>query len=71
MLGKEIFDTLRHRERKFIDNFFNVISSLRPAFKLDPVTGASTFDMGIGEIVKPEYSLEQIFAYLDPPIDHV
>lgn len=65
MLGKEIFDTLKPKGKKFIDNFFNVISSLRPAFKLDPFTGTPTFDIGIGEIIKPEYSLEQIFTYLE------
>lgn len=65
MLGKEIFDTLKPKGKKFIDNFFNVISSLRPAFKLDPFTGIPVFDIGIGEIQKPEYSLEQIFDYLE------
>lgn len=65
LLGKEIFDTLKPKGRKFIDNFFNVISSLRPALKLDTLTGAPIFDIGIGEIVKPEYSIEQIFTYLE------
>lgn len=65
MLGKEIFEVLKPKGRKFIDNFFTIISSLRPAFKLDPVTGVPIFDIGIGEILKPEYSLEQIFLYLE------
>lgn len=65
VLGKEIFEVQKPKGRKFIDNFFNIISSLRPAFKLDPITGAPIFDIGIGEILKPEYSLEQIFAYLE------
>lgn len=65
MLGKEIFETLKPKGKKFIDHFFNVISSLRAAFKLDPFTGAPLFDIGIGEIIKPEYALEQIFAYLE------
>lgn len=65
MLGKEIFDTLKSKGKQFIENFFSVITSLRPAFKLDPFTGLPVFDIGIGEIVKPEYSIEQIFAYLE------
>lgn len=64
LLGKEIFEVLKPKGQKFIDRFFSVISSLRPAFKLDPMTGAPVFDIGIGDILKPEYSLEQIFAYL-------
>jgi len=65
MLGKEIFETLKPNGKKFVDNFFSVISSLRPAFKLDIITGAPTFDIGIGEINEPAFSLDQIFKYLE------
>ena len=64
-LGKEIFETLKPGGTKFIDGFFSVISSLRPAFKLDKITGVPTFDIGIGEIAEPAFSLEQIFKYLE------
>ena len=64
-LGKQIFETLKPKGKKFIDNFFATITSLRPAFKLDSITGAPTFDIGIGNILQPEYSLEQIFSYLE------
>lgn len=64
-LGKQIFETLKPKGRKFLDNFFGTITSLRPAFKLDTITGAPTFDIGIGNIQQPEYSLEQIFSYLE------
>ena len=64
-LGKEIFETLKPGGTKFIDGFFSIISSLRPAFKLDKLTGMPTFDIGIGEITEPAFSLEQIFNYLE------
>lgn len=64
-LGKEIFETLKPKERKFLDSFFSIISSLRPAFKLDTLTGIPTFDIGIGEITEASFSLEQIFKYLE------
>jgi len=64
-LGKEIFETLKPNGTKFIDGFFSMISSLRPAFKIDSITGAPTFDIGIGEISEPAFSLEQIFKYLE------
>jgi len=64
-LGKEIFETLKPGGTKFIDGFFSIISSLRPAFKLDNITGVPIFDIGIGEIAEPAYSLEQIFNYLE------
>ena len=65
ILGKEIFDALKPKGKKFFDNFFKIITSLRPAFKLDPISGQPTFDIGIGDILKPEYTLEEIFNYLE------
>ena len=65
MLGKQIFDTLKPKGKKFVDQFFTIISSLRAAFKLDPLTGQPIFDMGIGEIKHPQTSLEEIFSYLE------
>lgn len=64
-LGKEIFDTLKPKGKNFIEGFFNMISSLRPAFKLDAQTGAPTFDIGIGEIHEAASTLEEIFKYLE------
>lgn len=65
LLGKHIFETLKPRGQRFIDKFFATITSLRPALKFDPVTGAPEFNIGIGEIRQPEVSLEQIFQYLE------
>ncbi|MDD4637726.1 MAG: ATP-binding protein [Bacteroidales bacterium] len=64
-LGKHIFDTLKPRGMKFVEQFFATISSLRPAFKLDSITGQPVFDIGIGDIRQPLLSLEEIFDYLE------
>ena len=65
MLGKQIFDTLKPKGKKFVEQFFSTIASLRPAFKLDPLTGQPLFDIGIGKITQPLMSLEEIFIYLE------
>lgn len=65
ILGKHIFNTLKPQGVKFIERFFAMISSLRPAFKLDSITGEPIFDIGIGDIRQPELSLEEIFSYLE------
>lgn len=65
IFGKQIFEAGKSIGAKFLDRFFSVVSSLRPAFKLDPVTGAPTFEIGIGDIDQPEHSLEQIFSWLE------
>jgi AAA+ ATPase superfamily predicted ATPase len=64
-LGKEIFERLKPKGKSFIDNFFAIISSLRVGFKLDEQSGAPVFDIGIGEIKSPEFTLEEIFKYLN------
>jgi len=64
-LGKEIFERLKPQGKKFVESFFSIITSLRPAFKLDAITGAPVFDIGIGEIRSAEVTLEEIFKYLN------
>ena len=64
-LGKHIFETLKPKGKKFIEQFFAIISSLRPAFKLDSMSGQPVFDIGVGDIKQPELSLEEIFMYLE------
>jgi len=65
LFGKNIFDMLKPKGKKFIEQFFSIITSLRPAFKLDQLTGQPVFDIGIGDIKQPLTSLEEIFAYLE------
>ena len=65
IFGKHIFDTLKPKGKKFVERFFSTIASLRPAFKLDPLTGQPVFDIGIGDIKQPLTSLDEIFAYLE------
>lgn len=65
LLGKHIFTGLKTKGQKFIDRFFAIIASLRPAFKLDAISGEPMFDIGIGDIRQPEVSLEEIFSYLE------
>lgn len=64
-LGKGIFETLKPKGKKIIDNFFALITSLRPAFKLDSITGEPVFDIGIGGIEEPSFTIEEIFSYLE------
>jgi len=65
LLGKIIFDKLKPQGNKIIEQFFLLISSLRPALKLDNTTGEPIFDIGLGEIKEPAITLEQIFKFLE------
>jgi AAA+ ATPase superfamily predicted ATPase len=65
IFGKQIFEAHKSKGEKFLNRFFQTVSSLRPGFKLDPATGSPSFELGMGEIRTPEYTLEQIFAWLE------
>ncbi len=64
-LGKEIYEQLKSRTTVWKERFFQTIASLRMGFKLDVVTGAPTFDLGLGDIQSPQSTLDEIFDYID------
>ncbi|MDR0831055.1 MAG: ATP-binding protein [Prevotellaceae bacterium] len=68
--GKEIFDKIKPKGKKFLENFISIITSLRPAFKFDEQSGAPIFDIGIGDIKSPEFSIEEIFKFLQNADKH-
>ena len=65
LLAKEITGPLKSKEQSLLESFLGIVKSLRPGFKVDPVTGQFIFDLSLGEIVKPVDSLKEIFQYLE------
>ena len=63
--SNEVYRSVQQQSQSWLDKFFQVISSLRVGFKLDPVTGSPAFDIGLGDITTPEMTLEQVFAFLE------
>ena len=61
LLAKEITGPLKSKGQSLLESFLGIVKSLRPGFKLDPVTGQFVFDLSLGEIVKPVDSLKEIF----------
>ena len=64
-LGKEIFEELKPKGSKFLDQFFSVITSLRAGFRLDRDTGEPSFEIGLGDIQEANNTLDEIFRYLE------
>jgi len=60
-----VYRTVQKQTTSWKDKFFQVISSLRVGFKLDPLSGAPTLDIGVGDVSAPAMTLEQIFTYLE------
>ena len=65
LLAKEITGPLKSKGQSLLESFLGIVKSLRPGFKVDPVTGQFVFDLSLGEIVRPVDSLKEIFQYLE------
>ena len=63
--GKEIYEQLKPQAAVWKERFFQMVSSLRMGFKLDPITGNPSFDLGLGDIQTPQTTLDEIFAYIE------
>lgn len=64
LLGREIYETLLPKNRKMSDLFIRTLKSISGKFGFDPITGTPTFNVELGDIDRPEYTLEEIFQYL-------
>ena len=64
LLGREIYETLLPRSRKMAGLFIQTIKSINGKFGFDPITGMPTFNVELGDIDRPEYTLDEIFQYL-------
>lgn len=65
LLGKEIYETLLPRNRKMTQLFIQALKSISGKFGFDPVSNLPTFNIELGDIERPEYTLDEIFRYLD------
>ena len=65
ILGKEIYEQLKPKTTAWKEKFFQTIASLRIGAKLDPMSGLPTLDLGLGDILTPQTTLDEIFTYLN------
>lgn len=64
MLGRTIYDTLLPLNKKMATLFVQAIKSIGGRFGFDPVTNMPVFNVELGDIERPEYTLDEIFKYL-------
>lgn len=65
LLGREVFDTIRHSGDKMWRSFLNIVKSVAGKIGFDPLTGLPSLNLQLGDIIKPEYTLKEIFQYLE------
>ena len=61
-LSRAIYEEQRKSLKK---RFWDIVKSLRLAFKTDAVTGEPELDLSIGDISTPDTTLDEIFEYLE------
>ena len=64
MFGKAIIDELRPKGKSAWEKFLTVLSSLRSEISFD-INGLPVWGIGIGNLVNPEITLDEIFTYLN------
>ncbi len=65
ILGRKIYETVMPKSRKMMTAFIHTLKSISGQFGFDPISNTPTFDLSLGDIVRPELTLEEIFYYLE------
>lgn len=63
--GQQVFDTLKGRGEKTLRTLVQTLKSLAGSFGYDPLTGSPTFQLEMGRLSQPEYTLKEIFDWLE------
>ena len=62
-IGRHILNRLKSRGQTAIDQFLRFVTSLRTGISFDGLGNAS-WNLGVGDIKSPSFTLEEIFNYL-------
>ncbi|MDE6229760.1 MAG: ATP-binding protein [Muribaculaceae bacterium] len=65
LLGKVVFDTLAAKSETRVRGFLAALKSLKGSFGFDAISGTPTFNIQLGDIKHPEYTLDEIFSYIE------
>lgn len=64
-LGRQIFETLKPQSKQMVDLFVQTVRSISGEFGYDILTGMPKFTLLLGAIRNPEYTLAEIFEYIN------
>lgn len=65
VFGQKVFDALRSNSEKMLRSFVQGLKSLNAKFGFDAGSNMPTFGVELGDIVRPEYTLKEIFTCLE------
>lgn len=64
-LGRSIYKELVPKGKRYVKGFIQALKSLSGSISVDTLNGGPKFGVELGEITKPELTLEEIFTYLE------
>ena len=64
-LGTAVFESVATRSEKLRKQFVSFLKSLSASFGYDPIQNMPTFDIKLGDVQRPDYTLQEIFNYLE------
>ena len=64
-LGSAVFNSVAKRNDRLMKMFTAALHSVSGSFGYDPIQNSPTFDVKLGQIRTPEYTLDEIFSYLE------
>ena len=65
ILGREVFDLVSQKGEGMWRSFLNTVKSLAAKIGFDPFTGLPSLNLQLGDIQKPDFTLKEIFQYLE------
>lgn len=65
LLGRAVFESIGRHSQKVMKQVVATLKSLSGSFGYDPVTNMPTFDIKLGDITNPAYTLEEIFTCIE------
>lgn len=65
VLGKAVFDKAAHRSEKMLKMVVKTLKSINGCFGYDPISNTPTFNLSLGDLTAPQYTLEEIFQCLE------
>ena len=65
VFGQKVFDTLHSTSKKMFITLVQGLKSINARFGFDPINNMPTFNLELGDINRPEYTLGEIFNCLE------
>ncbi len=65
LLGRTVFETLSRRWQSRLKGFIAALKSIKGSFGFDAMSGTPTFNLQLGDLKHPEYTLDEIFGYIE------